>query len=78
MQECPKIPFMLGGGEVGKDFPYRYPIKTAGTMIFLLNRAKVYPLSTMTLLRADCLTPIQLLVRFECYLYSYQSASHGH
>ena len=35
---------------------------------FLLNRVKVYPLSTMTLLRVDCLTLIQLSVRSECYL----------
>ena len=41
---------------------------------FLLNGVLVYLLSTMTLLSADCLTPIQLLERSECYLYNYHSA----
>ena len=35
--------------------------------IFLLNGVIVYSSSTMTLLWADCLTLIQLLVRPECY-----------
>ena len=35
---------------------------------FLLNEVIVYPMSTLTLLRADFLTPIQLSVRSECYL----------
>ena len=39
--------------------------------VFLLNRFIAYPLSTMTLLKADCLTPIQLSVRSECYLFIY-------
>ena len=34
----------------------------------------VYLLSTMTLLGADCLTPIQLWVRSECFLCSFHSA----
>ena len=42
--------------------------------IFLLNGVIANPLSTMTLLRSDCLTPIQLSLRPECYLYSYHSA----
>ena len=38
--------------------------------LFLLNRVIVYLLSTVTLFRADCLTPIQLFIRSECYLYN--------
>ena len=40
---------------------------------FLLNGFSL-PTDTMTLLRADCLTPIQLSFRSKCYLYSYHSA----
>ena len=42
--------------------------------IFLLNGVLGYRLSTTTLLRANCLTPTQLLVRSEFYLYNYHSA----
>ena len=35
--------------------------------IFFLNGVIVYPMSTLTLFRADFLTPIQLSVRSECY-----------
>ena len=34
----------------------------------------VCPLSSMVLLRANCLTRSQLSVRSECYFYSYHSA----
>ena len=37
-------------------------------VFFLLNRVLVYSMSTLTLLRADFLTPFQLSVRSECYL----------
>ena len=53
-----------------KDFTDAPPKLPTGTIfdLLLLNGVLVYPLSTMTLLRVDCLTPIQLSVRSECYL----------
>ena len=34
-------------------------------IFFLMNGVTFYPLGTMTLLRADCLTPFQIWVRSE-------------
>ena len=38
---------------------------------FLLNVVIIYPLSAMTLFWANCLTPIQILVRSEFYHLSF-------
>ena len=73
-----EISFWIPGQQINAFVPRKFlltlSLQNIEIGIFLLNRVVVYPLGFMTLLRADCRTPIQLLVRSECYLYSYHSA----
>ena len=54
------------------SFLYYYFLQPS--LHFFAEQEIVYPLSLMTLLRTNCLTPVQLLVMSKCYLNSYHLA----